>query len=241
MHGPTIRTVGFDGFLVTFGDGLSAPTNRAALAFRAAVDAADMDGVLETSTSLVSAYVRFDPHSVAHGRMQSQIKELLGDRDWSVEPISGVRRLWRVPVAFGGTLGPQLAEAAELAGMTEDEAVASITATRVRVQTIGFAPGMPYLGELPPAWDIPRQSQLTAEVPQGGLCVAIRQLVLFPNKTPTGWRHIGQTKVRLFRPEAEDPFVLNPGDEVEFEAVTSEALDAFGDDPDGGAISEPLA
>ncbi len=237
---PTIRTVGFDGFLVTFGNSLSEATNRSALAFRAAVDVAGLDGVLETSTSLVSAYIRFDPLSVAHDRMQSQIEALLADRDWSIEPISSKRTLWRVPVALGGDAGPQLAEAAALAGMSEEEAIQSITGTRLRVQTIGFAPGMPYLGELPLAWDIPRQSQLTAQVPRGGLCVAIRQMVLFPNQTPTGWRHIGQTRIRLFRPESERPFVLSPGDEVAFESVSIESLEAIGDDPDGGAVPEAL-
>ena len=32
---PCIRTVGVDGMLVSFGDALSEPANRAALAFRA--------------------------------------------------------------------------------------------------------------------------------------------------------------------------------------------------------------
>ena len=172
--------------------------------------------------------------------MRARIEALLADRDWSAEPLPRGRSLWRVPAAFGGDAGPQLAEAAELAGMSEDEAIASITGSRTRVQTIGFAPGMPYLGELPPAWDIPRQSKLTAEVPKGGLCVAIRQLVLFPNNTPTGWRHIAQTRLRLFRPESETPFILRPGDEVEFRAVTPQDLDGIGDDPNGGAVREDL-
>ena len=93
------------------------------------------------------------------------------------------------------------------------------------MQTIGFAPGMPNLGELPEAWNIPRQTALTAQVPAGGLCVAIRQLVLFPVATPTGWRHIGQTALRLFRPETEEPFILRPGDEVLFEPVSPEVLE----------------
>ena len=110
----------------------------------------------------------------------------------------------------------------------------------MRVQTIGFAPGMPYLGELPPAWNIPRQTQLTGQVPRGGLCVAIRQLVLFPVATPTGWRHIGQTALKLFQPEAERPFLLRPGDEVIFEPVSASTLATLADDSTGGATSEVI-
>ena len=93
------------------------------------------------------------------------------------------------------------------------------------MQTIGFAPGQPYLGELPEAWDIPRQTALTDRVPIGALTVAIRQLVLFSVSTPTGWRHIGQTAFRPFRPDAETPFVLRPGDEVIFEATDRECYE----------------
>lgn len=237
---PQIRTAGFDGFLVSFADRLSEPANRAALAFRDAVDHAGWAGVEESSTSLASTYLRFDPLLRGHDEMRAALAGLLGQRDWYAADLPQGRRLWRIPTVYGGEAAPQLEEAAAAAGLSVEAAIASISETRVRVQTIGFAPGMPYLGELPPDWDIPRQTQLTGQVPAGGLCVAIRQLVLFPVATPTGWRHIGQTAFRLFRPEAEEPFVLRPGDEVLFPPVTPESLANMRDDPDGGASSEAI-
>ena len=59
---PRIRTAGFDGLLVSFADSLSEPANRAALSLRDAVERAGWAGVEDTSTSLVSTYLRFDPH-----------------------------------------------------------------------------------------------------------------------------------------------------------------------------------
>ena len=237
---PLIRTAGYDGFLVSFAAHLSEPANRAALAFRDAVDRAGWEGVEETSTTLASTYLRFDPLRRDHAAMQAAIEGLLAKADWFAAPLPQGRRLWRVPTVFGGDLAPQLDEAAAVAGMTPEAAIASISKTRVRVQTIGFAPGMPYMGELPPDWGIPRQTGLTAQVPRGGVCVAIRQLVWFPVPTPTGWRHIGQTRFRLFRPERDAPFVLQPGDEVQFHPVTPDVLANFEDDPDGGAVSEDI-
>ena len=240
VNWPIIRTAGFDGLVVSFGDRLTEAANRAALAFRDALDSADLAGLQESSTSLVSTYLRFDPLAVSHAEMQSALAGLLAKRDWYGAPLPDGRRLWRVPTAFGGQAGPQLTEAAAAAGLSEADAIVSLAGQQVRVQTIGFAPGMPYLGELPEEWDIPRQTALTAEVPAGGLCVAIRQLVLFPVATPTGWRKIGQTALRLFRPEAEEPFLLRPGDEVRFQPVSDEELDALRDEPDGGATFELL-
>ncbi|PLX37900.1 MAG: allophanate hydrolase [Hyphomicrobiales bacterium] len=238
---PQVRTAGYDGFVVSFGDRLSDAANSAALAFRDAVSAAGWEGVEESSTSLVSAYLRFDPLVRDHDAMRAALEGLLQERDWYAAPLPTGRRLWRVPTVFGGDAAPQLAEAAKLAGLSEAEAIASFSAMRVRVQTIGFAPGMPYLGELPPEWDIPRQTELTAQVPAGGLCVAIRQLVLFPVATPTGWRHIGQTALKLFRPNSSEPFLLRPGDEVLFEPIDPDALAALQDDENGGATSEVIA
>jgi allophanate hydrolase subunit 1 len=93
---------------------------------------------------------------------------------------------------------------------------------------------------LPREWNIPRQTELTAQVPAGGLCVAIRQLVLFPVATPTGWRHIGQTALRLFRPDAAEPFLLRPGDEVLFEPTDPERFAALRDRDDGSAVCEAI-
>ncbi len=131
--------------------------------------------------------------------------------------------MWRVPAVFGGILAPQLDQAATQAGVTASEAIADFCATPLRVQTIGFAPGQPYVGTLPDHWDIQRQSTLAPQVPVGALVVAIRQMVLFSDTTPTGWQHVGQTALRLFQPKLSDPFLLRPGDEVLFFPVPADA------------------
>ncbi|MEO0693229.1 MAG: carboxyltransferase domain-containing protein, partial [Pseudomonadota bacterium] len=82
MQRPTIRNVGFDGFLVSFGTELDEAANRAALAFREALECAALDGVEETSTSLVSTYLRFDPLQVDHEAMREALQALAKSRDW---------------------------------------------------------------------------------------------------------------------------------------------------------------
>lgn len=238
---PQVRTVGVDGFLVSFGDRLSEAANRAALAFRSALEDAQMDGIEETSTSLASAYLRFDAQSRDHIEIEAALRDLVKERNWFAAELPAGRRLWRIPTVFGTELAPQLGEAAALAGLTVSEAVKSFSSTRVRVQTIGFAPGQPYLGELAPEWDIPRQTDLTPKVPLGAVTVAIRQIVLFSVSAPTGWRHVGQTAFQAFRPKSAKPFVLTPGDEVMFSAIGVEAFaELVKSGPDGGATWEPI-
>jgi KipI family sensor histidine kinase inhibitor len=226
---------GLDAFVVRFGDRVTEPANRAALAFRAALEREGWAGVEETSPALVSVFVRFDARAVPHGAMAARLRELLSSRDWSQAALGGRRRFWRIPTLYGGADGPQLGEAAGMAGIGAEEAAREIAGCRLRVLAIGFAPGQPYLGELPARWAIPRQTGLTPEVPEGAVTVAVRQIVLFANPSPTGWRWVGRTAFRCFRPEVAEPFPLRPGDEVRFDAVTAEAMARIrAEDPMGG-------
>lgn len=235
-----VAPLGVDGMLVSFGDQLTEGANRAALAFGAAAQAADLPGLLEVAAALTSVHLRYDVLRVDPKQMHAALQTLLEGQDWAQAALPRGRRIWRVPAIFGTALAPQLDEAAELAGLTPDAAIASLCAAPLRVQTIGFAPGQPYLGQLPPAWDIPRQTELTPQVPIGALAVAIRQMVLFSVDTPTGWRHVGQTGSRLFRPESPDPFLLRPGDEVLFQPAPHDAYARLCAAPDGGATSERI-
>ncbi|MEQ6202180.1 carboxyltransferase domain-containing protein [Sulfitobacter sp. HNIBRBA2951] len=235
---PRIRRVGLQGLLVQFGDAMSEPANRAAIAFRAAVDAQNWPQVRETSTSLVSTFLSVDLAATPPEQITDALTELLHTQDWYSAPLPAGRTLWEIPTLYGTDAAPQLEEAATAAGVDPDTAIAELSQARVRVLTIGFAPGQPYTGELPPHWDIPRQQALTKSVPSGALVVAIRQLIVFTNASPTGWRHVGQTAFRNFRPDSATPIALTPGDEMCFPSV-SEAeytrITAQDTSGDGGA------
>lgn len=240
---PQIRSVGLSGVLVTFAAAMSEPANRAALAFRAAVEEQDWPEVTETSTSLVSTFLSVELATTPIEALEERLRDLLASQDWFAAPLPAGRTLWHVPTVYGTDLAPQLEEAAALAGVDPDAAIKEISDARVRVLTIGFAPGQPYLGELNERWNIPRQQGLTKAVPAAALVIAIRQMVLFTNETPTGWRHIGQTQFKLFRPENDKPFTLAPGDELIFPSINRAEYDALeGKDTSGlgGAESEAL-
>ncbi len=242
MSFPIIRTAGLDGMLVTFADALSEPSNRATLAFSAAVRARDWAGVQEVSTSLASVFLRFDNTALQHEALKDLLWALLEEQDWQQAPLPPGRRLWRVPTVFGTDLAPQLAEAADAAGLTEAKAIESLGSARVRVLTIGFAPGQPYLGPLGAEWNLPRQTELTPQVPTGALVLAISQFVLFATTAPTGWRHVGQTGFRGFDLDRPEPIALRPGDEMIFTPVSRSDYDRFcvEDSHYGGASREEI-
>ena len=183
---PEILPLGADGLLVRFSTRLEDAANRAVLNFARALEADLPAGVAELSTALASLYLRFDPDVTNRAQLMAALKQRLDAQNWSRETETGPKRHWHIPCAFGGALGPQLAETAALLGMSESEAVADLVAHPVRVLAIGFAPGQPYLGMLPERWDLPRLPEITPKVPASALVVAVRQLIVFSNETPTG-------------------------------------------------------
>lgn len=241
--GVGVHPLGPDALLVRFGLTLEACANRAALGFAGALRADPPDGAVEVATALASVLVRFDPDLVARADLADRLGLMLGARDWHDAALPEGRRRWTVPAAFGGDHGPQLEDAAAAAGMDAAEAVRDLCARPLGVLAIGFAPGQPYLGPLGPAWDIPRQTALTPQVPAGALVVAIRQVVLFANASPTGWRQVGRVAFRPARMGTELPFVLRAGDEVRLRPVEPDAFERLlqSGDPDGGATCEDLA
>lgn len=240
VSGVEILPLGLDGLLIRFSR-VSAPevTDRI-LAFARTLRVAAMAGVTEVATALTSVLVRFDPDIVSRHAVATALQPLLDAQ----EPESfRAQRRWLIPVAFGGEAGPQLAEAAAMAGQSEAAALHDLTSTELRVLAIGFAPGQPYLGQLPGPWDIARQPQLTPRVPAGAVVVALRQVVLFGNDSTTGWRQVGLCAFRPFKLDRAEPFALRQGDAVRLVAVSAAEVRALGANADalGGARCEMLA
>lgn len=238
---PQILPLGLDGVLVRFADSLSEEANRAALAYRAALDAARPPGVVETATSLTSVLVRFRPGETGREALEDVLNEALAERDWYAAPLPRGRALWRIPAVFGGADGPELEEVAEAAGVTAGTAVEEIAAADLRVLALGFAPGQPYLGFLDAHWNIPRHTNVTAEVPRGAVVVAVRQVIPFANAAPTGWRQIGRTPFRCYSRQGTPAIPLAAGDAVRFEPVPARDFDRLTEaGPLGGAVREAL-
>jgi inhibitor of KinA len=215
------------GILVEFGSIYDPAINNAVLGFDAAFSEKLPAGVIETVPSFRSLLVRFDPLELAFESLESQLQDLLAERDWySAEPPKN-RRQWVLPVCYGGARGPDLAEVADLMKLREDQVVDSHVNAVLNVAMLGFSPGLAYLGQLPEIWDFPRRTTINPKVPAGGVLAAVRQIVLPATDIPTGWRQIGQTPFRSFDASSSTPFLLSPGDEVRFESVNQAQFSAF--------------
>lgn len=119
-----------------------------------------------------------------------------------------------LPVTYDGA---DLEFVARAWGMTSTEAAATHAGCEFVVAFCGFAPGFAYLEGLPAELALPRLATPRAVVPAGSLAVADRWTGLYPTASPGGWRLLGRTTARLWRPELDDhPALLEPGTRVRF-------------------------
>ncbi len=112
--------------------------------------------------------------------------------------------------------GPDLAEVAELTGLTPDEVVAAHTGTLWRVAFGGFAPGFGYLVGGDPRLQVPRRGTPRTSVPAGAVGLAGEFSGIYPRSSPGGWQLIGRTDAVLWDLEREPPALLAPGATVRF-------------------------
>ncbi|MBP0481695.1 5-oxoprolinase subunit B family protein [Sagittula salina] len=240
-----VLPAGLDGFIIRFALTPDPAAMVAARRFANRLEDEAPKGVTEIAPALVTVLVRFDcartgraDRSALRARMEAMAQEVIAGPLDMPDPA----RRWTIPVAFGAANGPQLAQVAGAVGTSEEAAVRDICAADLRVLTIGFAPGQPYVGLLPEAWNLPRMAELNPSVPAGALVVAVRQFVLFGAESATGWQQVGRAAFRTFVPAREEPTLLQGGDAIRFAHATPAEIDTLekGGDPMGGARLEVL-
>jgi KipI family sensor histidine kinase inhibitor len=115
--------------------------------------------------------------------------------------------------------GADLAEVAELTGMTTAQVIDAHTTNSWKVGFCGFAPGFAYLVGGDPRLAVPRRSEPRPSVPAGAVGLAGEFTGIYPRRSPGGWQLIGHTDAVLWDIDRPDPALLTPGMWVQFRAA----------------------
>jgi len=124
-----------------------------------------------------------------------------------------------IPVYYGENFGPDLEEVASLHQISTGDVIKLHSAATYKVYMIGFVPGFAYLGGMDERLATPRKATPRPSVPAGAVGIAGHQTGVYPMETPGGWQIIGQTPVKLFDENREQPSLLKPGDTVMFKRI----------------------
>ena len=129
--------------------------------------------------------------------------------------VSGL--LLEIPVLYDGE---DLSEVASKTNLSTEEIVKLHSNCDYRVQAVGFLPGFPYCGNLPPELSgLARRASPRSRVPTGSVAIAGKQTGIYPAESPGGWHLVGRTPLLIADIDSEF-FPIEPGDRIRFSAMT---------------------
>ncbi len=207
---------------VEFGDEINPHINARVATFAQTVADQGWEGILDIVPTYRSVTIYFDAMHWNSSALANRLKRLAHPSSEGSTPRG---TLHTIPVLYGGEWGPDLTDLATFAGLTSIETIRLHISVHYRVYMLGFSPGFPYLGLVPERLAMPRLATPRTKVPAGSVGIADRQTGIYPSSTPGGWRLIGRTPIPLFRKTDSSPFLLKPGDLVQFKSISRDEFD----------------
>jgi inhibitor of KinA len=191
------------------------PDEAAALHFAAAVRHGNPPWLVDVVQAYTSVAVFFDLLQTNFSQLVPQLQELAPDK---IPPMSvSENRRHRIPCCY--ELQLDLARVAQHVGLPADEIIRLHSETEYTVYAIGFCPGFPYLGYLPPALcGVPRLDSPRKQLEAGSVGLTGRQTGIYTEPRPGGWNIIGRTPLELVN-VADGYFPLRTGDKVKFTRI----------------------
>ena len=216
MQNVKILTAGDSSILIQFGNAIDPDINARIAATVQLMKEQHIEGVVDIIPAFCSLLINYDPRVISYEEMRTRMEKIL-----SVEIAAGARKkkVFEIPVCYGGEFGPDLATIAEHAGLSEQEVIDIHTSTDYLIYMLGFLPGFTYLGGLDERIHTPRLANPRIRIPAGSVGIGGSQTGIYPMDSPGGWQLMGLTPVKTYDPDREVPILVEAGDYIRFVPV----------------------
>jgi inhibitor of KinA len=211
-----IVAAGDSALVVEFEERIDPEVNARAVALADRLSTEPVDGVRDVVPTYRSVAVYFDPLRTRHDDLVARLQH---DAALPAPPPRHALDARRIPVCYGGELGPDLSDVARFGRMSESAVVDLHTKPSYHVFMLGFAPGFAYMGVVDSRIAAPRRDTPRLRVPRGSVGIAGVQTGIYPAEMPSGWRIIGRTPLKPFDLARAEPFLMKAGDAVSFQAI----------------------
>lgn len=204
---------GDSALLIQFEQEISPEVNRRIAAVVKLIRVQQISGIVDMIPTYASLLINYNPlvirYSELHRRVESIVK-----MDTKTETVR--KRVYEIPVLYGGEYGPDLRNIAEHAGLSEEEVVQIHSSQDYLIYMLGFLPGFTYLGGLDARIHTPRLANPRVLIPAGSVGIGGSQTGIYPMDSPGGWQLMGMTPVKTYDPDREKPILVEAGDYIRF-------------------------
>jgi KipI family sensor histidine kinase inhibitor len=236
---PRLHPLGDSAWIVEYGSTIDEATHARVMGLAQALAEGRAQGRWPGVVEAVPAYTTLTLHFDSSGDTDDAgtAAEALLALARDAAPRATPGRRWRLPVCFDAEFAPDLDELARARNLAPGQVIELLTACAFRVYMLGFQPGLPYMGGLPAALELPRRTTPRTAVPARSVAVAGRMCTVYPWCSPGGWHLVGRTPLPLFDlAAAPQPAWLRPGDEVHWVAIGRARFDELERQAAAGAI-----
>ncbi|ARI75641.1 5-oxoprolinase subunit PxpB [Halobacillus mangrovi] len=220
----TYHALGDTGMQIVFGSEISEQTNQSIRMVADELKQHPIEGVVEWVPAYTTLTLYYQPSVVTYDELQAKITDLyevLQEQKGSVSDSLA----FLLPTYYGGETGEDLSVVAEQNGLSEEDVVHIHSSQDYLIYMMGFVPGFPYLGGMSEKIATPRRGDPRPEIAPGSVGIAGSQTGVYPLKSPGGWQLIGQTPVKLYDPDKEQPILLESGSYIRFVPISKQEFD----------------
>jgi inhibitor of KinA len=184
----------------------------AALDLAARVRSAQPGWAIDVVQAYASVAVFFDLEQIQFLAVAAWLELMEAQKYTGAVPTPG--KLHSIPCCYEMHL--DLDRIVRRTGLNPDEIIRLHTATDYTIYAIGFCPGFPYLGYLPPGLSgVPRLETPRLQLAEGSVGLTGRQTGIYTEARPGGWNIVGRTPLELVN-VVDGYFPLRSGDRIRF-------------------------
>ncbi len=222
MQNIKIVAAGDSSILIEFGNEINPEINRKITSTVQLIRAQQIEGIVDMIPAFCSLLINYDPRIITYERIQSRMAELV---KMDVKASAQAKKVFEIPVCYGGDFGPDIENIAANAGLSVEEVIKIHSSSDYLIYMLGFLPGFCYLGGLDERIHTPRLANPRVKIPAGSVGIGGSQTGIYPLDSPGGWQLMGLTPVKTYDPDRETPILLEAGDYIRFVPIDREEFD----------------
>lgn len=211
-----LLTAGDSSILLQFGNTIDPAINRKIAATVQLMREQHINGVTDVIPAFCSLLINYDPRVISYEQIKRRMEALV-----KIDVTAGDtrKRVFEIPVCYGGEYGPDIQNIADHAGLRVEEVIQIHTSRDYLIYMLGFLPGFTYLGGLDERIHTPRLANPRIRIPAGSVGIGGSQTGIYPMDSPGGWQLMGMTPVKTYDPDREVPILVEAGDYIRFVAI----------------------
>ena len=234
MKDVLMKAEGDSALLVEFPQEISPQINASITALVHLIKEQRIEGIMDMIPAFSSLLIHYEPLVIGYHQLSKRIKGLL---DLDLGDGVAQKRIFDIPVLYGGSFGPDLDFVASQANLTKEEVIEIHSSQDYLIYMLGFLPGFPYLGGLDSRIHTPRLANPRIRIPAGSVGIGGAQTGIYPLDSPGGWQLIGATPLLTYQAESEEPILFEAGDYIRFVPISQEEYKEIAKEVEAGTYT----